>query len=135
VRQAILISAFFLAGCGANDQLPKVAAKCPSALVQQRAVDAQSSDIAVAGKWQSLESDLVPEAGVVMGNIAVLQNLRGALEPDAMVGVVTSDISDPKGKIVQCGLTAPGADQEHIFYISRGANSLQLIDYRPNFES
>jgi hypothetical protein len=135
VRQAILISIIFLAGCGSNDQLSTVAAKCPATLVQQRAVDAQSSDIVVVGKWQSLETDLVPETGVVIGNIAVSQTLRGALEPDAMVGIVTGDISDPQGNMVQCGLKAPVADQEHIFYISRGANSLQIIDYRPNSES
>jgi hypothetical protein len=135
MRRAILISAIFLAGCGSNANLPKVAAKCPATLVQQRAVDAQSSDIAVVGTWQSLESDLVTEAGVVIGNIAVSQTLRGALEPDAMVGVLTGDITDPQGKMIQCSLKAPAADQEYIFYISRGANSLQVIDYRPNSES
>ena len=135
MRQAILISVVFLAGCGSDDQPAKVTAKCPTTLVQQRAVEAQSSDVAVVGTWQSLESDLVPEAGVVIGNIAVSQTLHGALEPDAMVGIVTGDISDPHGNIVQCGLKAPAADQEHIFYISRGANSLQVIDYRPNSES
>ena len=135
MKQAVLISVMLLAACGSNDQLPKVAAKCPTTLVQQRAVDAQSSDVAVVGTWKSLESDLVPKAGVVIGNIAISQTLRGALEPDAMVGIVTGDISDPQGNIVQCGLKAPAADQEHIFYISRGANSLQVIDYRPNSES
>ena len=135
MRQAILIWVIFLAGCGSNDRPAKVAAKCPATLAQQRAADAQSSDIAVVGTWQSLESDLVPEAGVVMGNITVSQTLRGALAPDAVVGIVIGDISDPRGKLVQCGLNAPVADQEHIFYISRGANSLQVIDYRPNSES
>ena len=135
MKQAILISVIFLVGCGSNDQPPEVVAKCPANLIQQREVETQSSDIAVVGTWQSLESDLVPEAGVVLGNIAVSQTLRGALEPDAVVGIVTGDISDAKGQMVQCGLKAPVVDQEHIFYISRGANSLQIIDYRPNSES
>ena len=135
MKRAVLISFVVLAGCGSGDPLPKVAAKCPAILVQQRAVDAQSSDIAVVGKWKSLESNLVPEDGVAIGNIAVSQTLRGALEPDELVGIVTGDISDPQGKTVQCGQKAPAADQEYIFYISRGANSLQVIDYRPNSES
>jgi hypothetical protein len=135
MNKAILTTFFALTACGSNNQLPKVAAKCPTALVQQRAEDAQSSDIAVVGTWQSLESELVPEAGVVVGNIAVSQTLRGTLKPDAMIGIVTGDILDTQGKMVQCSLKAPAADQEYIFYISRGANSLQVIDYRPNSES
>ena len=135
MRQAILIWVIFLAGCGPSDKLPKVAAKCPATLVQQRAVDAQSSDIAVVGTWQSLESDLVPDAGVAIGNIVVTKTLRGELDPDAIIGIVTGDLLEPQGKMVQCGLKAPAANQEHIFYISRGARSLQVIDYRPKPES
>ncbi len=130
-----LMTAMFLAGCGSNEPATKVARICSEELIQQRERNLPSAEIAVVGKWKSMESGFGPDVGVIIGTIKDSQAVRGALEPGAMVAILTGDIMDAQGKVVQCGLTKPAADEERIFYISRGKRSLQVVDHRPHIES
>jgi hypothetical protein len=132
MKKAILLAMFALNACGPNKAAVKVAPTCPDELVQQRNADVRNADIIVAGRWKPAEPDPAPGVGVEIGTIIVSKTIAGELPPDSLVAIVTSEIADPAGKLVQCALSAPSPTEDRIYYIRRGENSLRIIDHRSN---
>lgn len=134
VQNAILASAVLLWGCNPNDQPSRIVTKCPPALVQQRDIESRAAEIVVVGRWDPLKSNIGLSVGLEVGKIRVSKTLRGNLQPDTTVGIVTGDISDPQGKLVQCGLREPSRNEDFIFFIKPGQRALHIIDYRSSIE-
>lgn len=98
-----------LAACSSSAGNEAVA-PCPAELLKKRAAETKAADIIVVGKWAAVEPDINPEIPVKVGTIKLTKSIRGSLIDGDMVGVLTSDIQDKAGRIVECGLSEPSGE-------------------------
>ena len=129
MKKCLPILAGLLAACS-NSTGNEAVALCPAELLKKRDAETKAADIIVVGKWAAAESDITPEIPVRVGNIKVTKSIRGTLVDSNMVGILTSDIQDKAGRIVECGLSEPAGDKSYTFYINQNTRSSQVIAYK-----
>lgn len=118
-----------LAACSSSAGIEAVA-PCPAELLEKRASEEKAADIIVVGKWAAAEPDVTPEIPIRVGTIQRTKSIRGSLVDGDMVTVLTNDIKDEAGRILECGLSEPSGEKSYTFYITQNPRSLQVIAYR-----
>lgn len=105
-------------------------APCPAELLEKRALEAKAADIIIVGKWAAAYPVIKPEIPIRLGTIQLGKSIRGSLVDGDMVAVLTGDIKDEAGRILECGLSEPSGEKSYTFYITQNLQSLQVIAYR-----
>lgn len=129
MRKFLPIVVGLLAACS-NSAGNEAVAPCPADLLKTRDAETKAADIIVVGKWAAAGPDITPEIPVRVGNIKVTKSIRETLVDGDMVGILTSNIQDKAGRIVECGLSEPAGDKSYTFYINQNTRSLQVIAYK-----
>ena len=129
MRKFLPIVIGLLVACS-NSAGNEAVAPCPAELLKKRDAETKAADIIVVGKWAAAGPDITPEIPVRVGNIKVTKSIRETLVDGDMVGILTSNIQDKTGRIVECGLSEPAGDKSYTFYIHQNTRSLQVIAYK-----
>lgn len=128
IKYLPLLASLF-AACSNFARIEAVA-PCPAELLEKRASEEKAADIIVVGKWAAAEPDITPELPIRVGTIQRTKSIRGALVDGDMVTVLTNDIKNETGRILECGLSEPSGEKSYTFYITQNPGSIQVIAYR-----